>query len=114
MAQKMQVLLTCDLDDGDKLATETIRFGVEGSNYEIDLCAKHAKQLRGGVASFVSAGRRISSGRGVARRGRTSVRSDRQRTAEIRAWAKKKGLKVSERGRLSSDIVAQYEARPTP
>lgn len=36
MAQKVNVTLTCDLEDGDKPATQTIAFGVEGSAYEID------------------------------------------------------------------------------
>jgi hypothetical protein len=104
----MQVLLTCDLEEGDKPGTQTIGFSVDGSSYEIDLCDKHAKQLRDGVASFIEAGRRV---RGAgSRRGRAAGRGDRQRTQEIRAWARKKGIKVSERGRLSADIIAKYEA----
>lgn len=108
MAQKIQVMLVCDICEGGKPGSETIGFGVDGSSYEIDLCDKHAKGLRDSVASFVGAARRASSGRG--RRGRSSSAGDRQRTQEIRAWARKKGIKVSERGRLSSDIVRQYEA----
>ena len=30
--------------------------------------------------------------------------------AQIRAWAKSRGIKVNERGRISADIVAKYEA----
>jgi hypothetical protein len=110
MAQKMQVLLTCDLHDGDKAGTETIRFAFDGASYEIDVCDSHAKQLRNGFAPFVAAGRRQSSRGGGSRRGRASGSADRQRTQEIRAWAKKKGLPVSERGRISSDLVAKWEA----
>lgn len=113
MAQKVHVTLTCDLEDGDKPGSQTIEFSLDGSSYEIDLCDKHAKQFRDGMQQFLGAARRTSGGRGgTARRGRSSGRSssDRQRTQEIRAWARKKGIKVSERGRLSSDIVAQYEA----
>jgi hypothetical protein len=110
MAQKLQVLLTCDLHDGDKAGTETIRFAFDGSSYEIDVCDSHAKQLRNGFAPFVEAGRRQTSRGGAGRRGRTSSAGDRQRTQEIRAWARKKGINVSERGRLSAEIVAKYEA----
>lgn len=106
----MQVLLTCDLEDGEKPATQTLQFAVEGTAYEIDLCDKHAKQFRDGVASYVAAGRRVSNRAAGSRRGRPSGGADRQRTQEIRAWARKKGIKVSERGRLSGDIVAQWEA----
>lgn len=107
MAQRTHVILTCDICGGDKPGDETMTFGLEGSTYEIDLCTKHAKQLRDGVAPFVAAGRRMSSRAG---RRRSSASGDRQRTQEIRAWARKKGIKVSERGRLSSDLVAKYEA----
>lgn len=108
MAQKVQVLLVCDVCDGGKAGTETIGFGLDGASYEIDLCDKHAKTLRDSMAQFVGAARRATTTRGRGR-GRSSG-GDRQRTQEIRAWARKKGIKVSERGRLSSDIVAQYEA----
>ena len=111
MAQQTKVILTCDLEAGEKPATETIAFSAEGTSYEIDLCDKHAKQFRDAMGTFVSSGRRISSRGAGARRARSSASGgDRQRTQEIRAWARKKGIKVSERGRLSSDIVAKYEA----
>lgn len=109
MAQKVQVLLVCDICEGGKPGTETVGFGVEGAQYEIDVCDKHAKQFRDAVAPYVGAGRRASSGGGRSR-GRSRGGADRQRTQEIRAWARSKGIKVSERGRLSSDIVAKYEA----
>jgi hypothetical protein len=111
MAQKMQVLLTCDLESGEKPASQTIRFTVDGTAYEIDLCDKHAKQLRDGMATFTAAGRRVSTRGGAGRRGRATASADRQRTQDIRAWARKEGIAVSERGRLSGDVVAQYEAR---
>jgi Lsr2 len=109
MAQKTTVTLTCDMEAGEKPATETVRFSMDGSSYEMDLCDKHAKQFRDGTAPFVAAGRRVSS-RGSARGARRAPGGDRERTQAIRAWARKKGLKVSERGRLSADIVANYEA----
>ena len=47
MAQRVQVLLVCDLHDDDTEGTETIRFSLDGAAYEIDLCASHAAQLCG-------------------------------------------------------------------
>jgi hypothetical protein len=105
----VQVLLTCDLENGEKPASQTIRVAVDGASYEIDLCEKHAKQLRDGMATFTSAGRRVTRG-GSSRRGRSGGGADRERTQAIRAWAKKKGIAVSERGRLSADVIAKYEA----
>jgi hypothetical protein len=110
MVQRVQVLMTCDLEDGEKPATQTVEFSVDGSSYEIDLCDKHAKQFRDVVAPFIAAGRRQSSRASSGRRGRGSGSADRERTQQIRAWARKKGIKVSERGRLSADIIAKYEA----
>lgn len=109
MATKTHVILTCDLEQGEKPGTQTIGFAFDGVSYEVDVCDRHAKQLRDAFGPYVSAGRRASSGRGAGRRSSRGS-GDRQRTQEIRAWARKKGIKVSERGRLSSDIVAQYEA----
>lgn len=110
MAQKIQVMLVCDICEGGKPGSETIGFGLDGSSYEIDLCDKHAKGLRDSVASYVAAARRAVSGGARGRGRRSGGGADRERTQAIRAWARKKGIKVSERGRLSGDIVAQYEA----
>jgi hypothetical protein len=112
MAQKIQVLLICDVCNDGTPGTENIRFGLDGVNYEIDVCDRHAGQLRDAVAPFSGAGRRAAGG-GSAGSGRGSRRGgggDRARTQQIRAWAKQKGVKVSERGRISADVAAQYDA----
>jgi hypothetical protein len=44
MAQKVQTLFVDDLDGSE--AEGTVRFGLDGTEYEIDLNAKHARQLR--------------------------------------------------------------------
>lgn len=112
MAQQTKVILTCDLETAEKPATETIGFTFEGTPYEIDLCDKHAKQLRDAMGPFVSSARRVTSRGSGRRRGRatTSGGSDRERTQAIREWARKKGIAVSERGRLPADVIAQYHA----
>lgn len=109
MAQKINVTLEDDLTGGP--ADETVSFGLDGTSYEIDLTTKNAKALRDALAAYVGAGRRATSGSGrrsSSRRG--SGGGNRERTAEVRAWARKKGIKVSERGRVSSDVIAQFEA----
>lgn len=104
MAQKVHVLLVDDLDGGT--AEETVTFGLDGVNYEIDLSAGNAEKMRGTLAPFVGSARRLSGrGRG---RGRSSSRSS-GRTAEIRSWARQRGLQVSERGRVPATIVSEYE-----
>ena len=113
MAQKVQVLLVCDLHDGDVDGTETVSFALDGSSYEIDVCDTHAVQLREAFASYVGAGRRAGrSAAPAARRGRSAprARGGNDRVALIRDWARKNGHQVSERGRLSASLVAAYEA----
>jgi len=113
MAQRVQVLLVCDLHDDETPGEETVAFSLDGAAYEIDLCAAHADQMRDALAGYVGAARR-AGGRTTPgasrRRGRPAGagRSGRD-TAAIREWARERGLRVSERGRISADILAQYD-----
>ncbi|GAB3443698.1 Lsr2 family protein [Streptomonospora sediminis] len=109
MAQKVQVLLVDDLDGGE--AEETVSFGVDGTSYEIDLSVDNATKLREAVAPYVEAARKAPSKTGGGR-GKRQQRSapSRERSAEIRAWAKAAGKQVNERGRIPAAIVAEYEA----
>lgn len=112
MAQKVQVLLVDDLDGGE--AAETVRFGLDGTNYEIDLSDAHAKTLRDAIAEYVKVGRRTgrsTTGRAAATRGRAAASTgDREQNRAIREWAKRKGLEISDRGRISAEIVDRYHA----
>lgn len=112
MVQKVTYLLICDVCNDGTAGTENIRFGLDGVNYELDACDPHAAQLRGAFAPYSGAGRRATAGgsASAARSGRRRGGSDRVRTQAIRAWAKRKGIKVSERGRIAADLAAQYDA----
>lgn len=105
MAQKVTVVLEDDLTGGP--AEQTIRFAFDGTDYEIDLNAKNAATFSKQLAPYVEHARR--AGRAPSRRpGRTAV--NRQRSGDIRAWAKEHGLTVSERGRIPASVVEQYNA----
>lgn len=106
MAQKVQVLLVDDLDGGE--ADETVQFSIDGASYEIDLSSANAKKLRDSLAPFVEKGRKAGTVRRGGRRQRGA--SSRERSAEIRAWAKRNGIKVNERGRIPQNVIEQYEA----
>ncbi|MGB8652594.1 MAG: Lsr2 family protein [Mycobacteriales bacterium] len=112
MAQKVQVLLVCDMHAAEVEGTETVTFGLDGSTYEIDVCDEHAAQIRDAFAPFVGAARRAGrSAAPAARRGRPASKAhDKQRVADIREWARKNGQQVSERGRLSAALIAAYDA----
>ena len=60
MAQKVQVQLIDDLDGSE--ADGAVRFGLDGTEYEIDLSAGHAQELRGALARYVGAARRAGGG----------------------------------------------------
>jgi Lsr2 len=85
VAQKVQTLF---IDDLDGSAVEgTVRFGLDGTEYEIDLNAEHAQQLRDALAAYVRAGRRVSGGYRPARGGRRGPASG-LNTTEVREWLK--------------------------
>jgi Lsr2 len=86
MAQKVQTFFVDDLDGSE--AEGTVRFGLDGTEYEIDLNAEHAQQLRDGLARYVAAGRRVAaSTRRPARSGR-KAQPNALNTTEVREWAK--------------------------
>ena len=111
MAQKVQVLLVCDLHEGDVEGTETVTFGLDGASYEIDVCDSHGAALRDAFAPFVGAARRAGRTPATAgRKARPARKGSSDRVAEIREWARTNGHQVSERGRLSATLVAAYDA----
>jgi hypothetical protein len=112
MAQRVQVLLVCDLHEGDVEGTETVAFGLDGSAYEIDVCAQHGAALRDAFAPFVGAARRAGRSAAPARRGGRgrSGGGERNNIAEIRDWARKNGHQVSERGRIAAPVLQAYDA----
>lgn len=110
MAQKVQVLLVCDLHDGDVEGTETVAFGLDGAAYEIDVCDDHGAALRDAFAPYVGAARRAGRAPVAARKGRPAAKGGNDRIGEIRAWARANGHQVSERGRLSATLVSAYDA----
>src|SRR4051812_50175782 len=112
MAQRIQVLLVCDLHDDETPGTETVTFTLDGSSYEIDLCEQHAVKMRERFAPYVGAGRR-AGGRGDLSGGRSRRRRSRGGSgdaARIREWARSQGLAVSARGRVPPPPAAEDAA----
>lgn len=111
MVQKVQVKLVDDIDGAD--ADETVLFSLDGVGYEIDLTSAHAAELREAFAQWVGHARKVgrssasAAPRPAARRRGRSGDGDAQK---IREWAKANGHEVSERGRISAEVKAAYEA----
>jgi hypothetical protein len=111
VAQKIQTLFIDDIDGG--AAEGTVRFALDGTDYEIDLNQKHSEELRSALGKYVSHARKVG---GSARRaGRLAGRASRGansalNTTEIRNWAREQGYDIKDRGRVPADLVAKYQA----
>jgi hypothetical protein len=122
MAQCTIVQLTDDLD-GKLIPAgkgETIRFSLDRTDYEIDLADKNAKALRDTLAKYVSAARRTGAGTRRTGRGRggrggpgSSLDGRGYDPKAVRAWAESQGIQVSQRGRVSAELVAKFQAATT-
>jgi Lsr2 len=109
VAQKISVTFACDYDskeipDGEQL---TRAFSLDGRDYEIDLCERHSQKFDEVLEKFADKARRVTGRTGRPKRRTTAHR---QRSAEIRAWAKRSGMEVSDRGRIPANVIAKFEA----
>ncbi len=108
MAQKISVTFACDYDsreipEGEHL---TRAFSLDGRDYEIDLCEKHSQKFDEVLSRFEEKARKVTNR--VSRPKRRTT-AHRQRSAEIRAWAKRSGMEVSDRGRIPANVIAKYD-----
>ena len=108
MAQKIQILFIDDLDGG--AAEGTVRFGLDGAAYEIDLNAAHAKELRDALARYVDAARRVGGGARKPAGGNSRGPANGPNTTEVREWARVQGIEVKDRGRVPADLVVKFKA----
>jgi hypothetical protein len=108
MATRTIVTLEDDLEGGP--AKETLQFRLGNAEYEIDLNVKNAGKFRAQMAPFVDHARKVGAG-GRNRAARPA--STRQRSADIRAWAREHGIDVSDRGRIPGDVIERYESATT-
>jgi hypothetical protein len=106
MAQKIQTLFIDDIDGGP--AEGTVRFGLDGTDYEIDLSTAHNEKLHEMLAAYLTHARKAG---GAARRGPRGRRSDSALdTRKVREWAKAEGIDIKERGRVPAEVIEKYKA----
>jgi hypothetical protein len=108
VAQKIQTLFIDDLDGSE--ADGTIRFGLDGTDYEIDLNTEHAQALREALAPYVTAARRAGGGPRRPARGVRKILAGEPNTTEVREWAKAQGIEVKDRGRVPAELVVKFKA----
>lgn len=104
MAQRVEVTLIDDVD-GSTPADQTVRFSLDGVNYEIDLSNENADALRNAFEPFVSKARRLSGRRTRSASNRPSVSY-----SLVREWAGENNITVSPRGRIPQKVIDAYNA----
>ena len=103
MATKILTTLQDDIDGSD--AAETVRFALDGVEWEIDLSERNANRLRNSLSDFTAHGRKVGG-----KRGRKPTSSSQTDSRAIRTWAAANGIEVSARGRIPADVVERYRA----
>jgi hypothetical protein len=112
MAQRVQVELVDDLNG--EIAQETVRFGIDGTEYEIDLTTENAEKLRSTLAEYADKARKAKPGRRGQSEQKSALtsssagRAKREDTQQIRQWARDNGYNPSSRGRITQSIIDAY------
>lgn len=129
MAKRMKTWLTDDKEaaaGNDVEADQTVIFGLDGKNFEIDLCAKNATKMRTEIEQWMQYARPIgairqrkaTAGRGPGRPRSTAPASDdgmdsEQRKA-CREWLRNNGWpNLAARGRIPAEAMAAFHERPS-
>lgn len=108
MAIKTIHKLIDDIDQSD--AVETVRFALDGAEYQIDLNEAHAEELRECFAQWIERARRVRTVRGASRRSSSpNGEVKRYDLKKVRRWARSAGHTISDRGRVSTEILRAYD-----
>jgi hypothetical protein len=123
MARKVIEVLTDDLDGGE--ADHTIRFTLDGTDYEIDLTTKNSNKLRAALQPWIAAARfagrtttprvkvvaprRTGSHRQHTTTAPAGDPSQREHRSAVREWARDNGFRVAARGAIAQTILDMYD-----
>ena len=106
--------LTCDIPanlsaHSEEGEIETHEFALDGQDYEIDLCPRHATALADRFASYLDFASLVAPSERPYRPVRNT--SSRKKSRAVRAWAREHGIELSDRGRIPDQVLAQYKGR---
>jgi len=96
-----------DLDGSD--GATTVRFGLDGVDWTIDLNAKNETDMRTKLGPFLDGARRVRTGGRAA--ASSASRTVKERNAAIREWALSEGVELNARGRIASAVQQAYEGQ---
>jgi hypothetical protein len=117
MARQTVELLIDDLD-GSRLEEgegDTITFGYQGAEYTIDLSQQHVDEFHDALAKYIGAAQKVSGRRSPStttapRSNKSTPKPDKTQLGAIRTWAREHGHTVSDRGRISQEVIDAYNA----
>lgn len=108
-------------DTTGELADETVEFELDGDKYYIDLTADNAAKLRGALARYVQAARKLPPRRrsqytAPASRAqkKTSAIEEKKERDIVRRWANQNGFNVAKRGSIKPDIIDTWKKAGKP
>lgn len=110
MAQKVVREFIDDIDGS--AAERTFTFAVDGTVYEIELSSANIAEFQSAIGGFIESARKVKAmSNGQRQRGAspTDLRERRERLNQVREWARKNGYSVSDRGRVSAEVLAAFE-----
>lgn len=100
----VQRVVTEVIDDVDgSAAQETIRFGIDDTQYEIDLSRVNAERLRELLRPWADSARRVG------KNGRAGARVDLGPAPQVvRAWGRANGYQMRSRGRVPVEVCEAF------
>ncbi|MFT4124862.1 MAG: Lsr2 family protein [Gordonia sp. (in: high G+C Gram-positive bacteria)] len=110
MARTTVIQYVDDLDGKPLKDAITISFSIDGESYEFDTSPSHAKEFHKDLEKYVEASRSAAPEPAPVKPARRRRKPAAPDTKVVREWAREAGYEVSERGRISADIIAAYEA----
>jgi hypothetical protein len=118
VAQKVKVLITCDYDEDEVEAVETVTFGYDGETYQAEMCQEHLDEFTNWMNDYIAGARpQKQTGRRRSRAATTGSAAPARRSAAaredltpMREWARSNGYQISDRGRIPASVRAAYEA----
>jgi hypothetical protein len=105
MAQRTRVVFTDDIDGSE--AAGTVRFGLAGATYEVDLSTKNADKLAKILQPYIAAARKAG---GSPRRAAKNPRPAGPTPQEVRTWARAEGIDVKDKGRVPAELIVRFQA----
>jgi hypothetical protein len=109
MAKRTIEVFHDDLDGSE--GASTVKFGLDGKSYEIDLSEAHEKELRKALEKYVGAATQVTAHNAAATgRRKYGTGPARRDTKHIREWLRSQGVEISDRGRIPTDLMNRYNA----